>query len=225
MSKTSIRYVASLLAVAALVVVTAGCWNPFAPSGGGDDDTPPVTVSYKERTSPANVVYNLNTAYADMNAREYLDCLAENFEFHLNPEDVNDPTNDPPLPEYWGKDEETRIHEAMFGEGSNVERITLTLTNLGEDYNPGADPVDPMDDRWTRVEGTDLRVTIPGDLTFLANADQEFIFQIDPNETGPSGERLYEIVRWEDKQRSGRMPVDEEAGELVSFGLIKALYR
>ena len=111
--------------IGALALSVAGCWNPFAPSGGGDN--PPVIVSYKLRTSSENVLYNLKTAYVYENVDEYIACLAEEFEFHLNPKDI---AEDPKLPVSWGRQAEEDIHTDMFSDASDVERITLTLTNF-----------------------------------------------------------------------------------------------
>jgi hypothetical protein len=223
MSKHVLRWLAAFALAAIVGVPVVGCWNPFAPEGGGD--TPPVVVQYKPRTSPANVVYNLNTAYKWMNADEYLACLAEDFVFTLNPDDVNDPEN--PLPETWGKQEERDIHERMFADTTNVDRISLTLTNISIDFDQGEDPYSQDDDRYTHVEGTDLRVVV-GDWTFLANADQEFVFQIDPDETGQDGEILWEIVEWTDKKMPTLKVGSDGVGEAVqplSFGRFKAMYR
>jgi len=211
--------------VALLSVALAGCWNPFAPPDEGD---PPeeTEVQYKVRTTPANVIYNLNTSYKYTNLEEYLACLADNFEFILNPDDVADPDTD--LPESWGKTDEEDIHERIFGLGdtTGVDGIDLTLTNVSSQWNQGADPIDPSDDTWEFLETTDLRVTI-GEWTFLANADQKYTFQIDPNETGPEGEDLWEIVIWEDLKEEaamgGRAP--GENTERSSVGRIKAMYR
>ncbi|MBD3348322.1 MAG: hypothetical protein GF400_03880 [Candidatus Eisenbacteria bacterium] len=205
-----------------LSVALAGCWNPFAPEGGGD--APPTVIEYRLRTTPSNVVHNLQSAYKDKNLEEYLDCLAEDFEFFLNPDDVTPGSG---LPESWGKSEESNIHEAMFSEVDTigVDRIELTLTNLEISFDPGELPEDPSDDRYTHKEETDLRVTV-GDLTLLANADQEFVFQIDPNETGPDGETLWEIIEWWDLEEDpgGRAPADGNA-DRVSVSELKAMFR
>ena len=201
-----------------------GCWNPFAPpGGGGGHDT---DVQYKVRSSRENVLYNIQTAYVYMNADEYLDCLAEDFIFILNPADVNDPEHN--LPPSWDKAEEENIHRNMFGDESDVESISLTLTNVTISHDPGEDPYDPSDDRWEYQEQTDLRVNVPeeGDIkTYLATADQLFIFQIDPYETGPDGETLYEIVEWQDRPEQKR-PAEPAGGEeAITFGRLKAMYR
>jgi hypothetical protein len=209
--------------VAVVSIALAGCWNPFAPPPG--DDPPETKVQYKVRTSPENVIYNLGSAYKDTNLDEYLACLADNFEFILNPDDVNNPDND--LPESWGKTEEENIHARMFGEGdtTGVDNIDLTLTYQNSQWYQGEDPVDPSDDTWEFLEGTDLRVTI-GEWTFLANADQRFTFQIDPNEVGQNGEDLWEIVVWRDEQEQPyRHDQLGDNTELSSVGRIKAMYR
>ncbi len=203
----------------ALALSAAGCWNPFAPPDGDD---PKHDVTYQLRTSPENVLYNLKTAYIDMNLGEYLDCLAEEFVFHVNPEDYGNPENE--MPESWGKQDEEDIHENMFASDSDVERITLTLTDGQRGYDQGENPLDPMDDRWHYWEGVDLRVTVAGDLTFYATAEQEFIFRIDPLEVGPEDETLYEIIDWWDLEVIGSFR-DSPHSEHVTFGGVKALYR
>ncbi|MBD3348249.1 MAG: hypothetical protein GF400_03505, partial [Candidatus Eisenbacteria bacterium] len=80
-------------AVAALVCVllTAalaalpGC---FGSSTGPDDDPEEAGHEYPPRTSPANVIAKLVEAYGRTDAEAYLDCLAEDFVFFLNPDDV-----------------------------------------------------------------------------------------------------------------------------------------
>jgi hypothetical protein len=220
MSKHVLRWMAAGVLAMIAAASVAGCWNPFAPDGGGE--SPPVVVQYKQRITPENVIYNLNTAYKWMNAEQYLACLADNFEFKLNPDDVDNPDND--LPESWGKQEERDIHERMFSDTTNVDQIKLILTNISIDYDAGADPQSPDDDRYTYLEGTDLQVII-GEWTYLADANQEFVFQIDPDETGPNGETLWEIVEWYDIKPPTARPVVDGDVMPTSFGRLKAMYR
>ena len=222
MGKLFLRKLGVCVLLCAFAVAVAGCWNPFAPDGGGGG--PPDQVQYKVRSSCENVLYNLSTGYIYMNADEYLDCLAEEFVFYLNPDDWGNPQND--LPELWEKQEEEAIHRNMFADGSDVDGINLTLTNIQIAHDPGEDPEDPSDDRWEYQEGVDLRVRTPPDLTYLATADQLFIFQIDPNEIGPDDETLYEVIEWHDLQPTCARPVPPGPGEeLISFGRLKAMYR
>ena len=49
---------------------------------------------------------------------------------------------------------------------------------------------------------------------------QQFIFQLDPDEVGPSGEDLWEVVNWWDVERFEVSPAESS-----SWGAIKALYK
>jgi hypothetical protein len=219
MGRICLRRAGVVVVSLVLVLLGAGCWNPFAPPGGGDP--PPVEVQYKLRTSPENVIYNLNTSYTWRNADEYLACLADSVVFHLNPADVNNPQD--PLPPYWGKDEEETIHRNMFAQGSDVQSISLTLTTSLIDYLPDLN-------RWQYRDAVDLRVLVtdvPENTTYVATAPSEFLFQIDPNEVGPEGQPLWEIIHWWDMSataaaRSAAPGSDETS---VSFGRLKAMYR
>jgi hypothetical protein len=223
MKKASLRGLAILALSLLLSFTMAGCWNPFAPEGGGDDP-PPDDVSYRLRTTPQNVIHNLNTSYIYMNADEYLACLAEDFIFFLNPDDL---TEFPDLPEYWDKNEERGIHRKMFGDEPPddpslvVERITFTFTHSDDVYIPG-DVGDPLDDMWTYIEEIDLKVYLPPDLILHADADAEFLFRIDPDEEGPDGEPLWEIWKQWDKTEA-RAPHGPETG--ISLSRLKAMYR
>jgi hypothetical protein len=202
-----------------LVFAVAGCWNPFAPDPG-DDPGGGQNVQYKLRTSPQNVIYNLYTSYVYMNATEYLNCLAEDYLFFLNPADL---TEFPELPEYWDKAEERKIHENMFGEDTNVDGITFVFTHdtaVWDDNGTG----DPLDDMWTYREDIDLRVQLPPDVTLHAHAPAEFLFRVDPDETGPDGEILWEIWRQWDLNEEGRGDPLFSDGS-VSLTRLKATFR
>lgn len=171
---------------------------------------PPEEHVYPARTSPENVIEKLRLAYVNMDLDAYVDCLADSFRFYLFPWDV-EPGEDP----HWDQETERSIHENMF---DCVEWITLTLTNATEDHDPGADPIDPMDDLWTREEETDLRVT-EGIITYLGQHPQDFVLRVDPDETGPRGETLYEIIEWSD------LGEEQQLREGSTWSSIKALYR
>ncbi len=226
MTRTFGRASALLIVFGIVLASLGGCWNPFAPSGGGNGhEHPPAT--YRDRTSSENVLHNLTTAYEYMNATEYLDCLAEEFLFHPSEADQGNPDN--PLPETWGKMTEQDIHENMFGEGSDVDRITLTLTEMSSAFSAGASPDSTYDDTWEFQEGVDLRVfiPIPGDeLILLATADQLFVFQVDPHEVGAQGQDLWEVIDWWDLQEDqpGRALRPGPGVEAVSFGRLKSMY-
>jgi hypothetical protein len=191
-------------------------WTTLKLAFGG-----PATESlYPVRSSPENTLRKLDLAYERMDAEAYLDCLGEDLVFYLNPEDI---VEDPTLPPSWGKTDEALIHGRMFGEGTDVERVRLTMTNVAVAHDEGH-PDDPLDDVWTHVEDVDLRVRLPSDLTLHAAAPCEFIFEVDPDETGHGGQLLWDITIWYDlpdvDARSGE-PFVEDA----SWGTIKYLYR
>ncbi|MBC8450867.1 hypothetical protein H8D73_01495 [bacterium] len=214
------RLAVVVVAAVVLIMPLSGCWNPFAPPNGENPDIP--VEGFRERTSPENVLHNFILAYERMDDVEYLDCLADTFEFWLYPQDVID---DPTLPWSWDKAEEAAIADAMFGEGTNVDRITLTLTQHGDAVSiPGANPTDPVS--WQHEYETDLWVFIPSeDLQLWANAGVRFLFSVDPNETATNGADLWEIAVQHDIVFSGRIPHDGEGGEQISLGQLKARYR
>lgn len=169
---------------------------------------------YPLRTTPENALQKLRLAYTSRCVPAYLDVLAQDMTFYLSEDDWQGGE----LPMTWNKAEETTIHENMFADGSNVERIRLTLTYILDFFDPGADPVDPADDRWEYREGVDLRVTVSGDLTYLANSPSMFVFGRDTDQVGPAGEELWEIVDWFDLGDEGQRV------EAATWGCIKALY-
>ncbi len=220
MERTLNRTTMLVLVLALGVWGLSGCTNPFAPPPGPPEDPEPPP----ERTNPENVLEVLRRSYVDMSAQDYLDCLAEEFIFYTAEADQNDPNN--PLPEDWGKQMERVIHENMFADDTDVDNITLTLTNQSIDFDPGADPLDPADDTYGYVEGVDLRVNIPiegGDyLTLLATANNKFVFQVDPNEVSSEGEILWEIIEWHDLDERSGDPIQEGPTiEVASVGRIK----
>jgi len=211
------------LAVSALSFLVAfaltGCWNPFAPDEGGNGP-PPQDAQYKIRKTPQNVIHNLRTSYVYMDADRYLDCLAEDFLFFLNPTDL---TEFPELPEYWDKAEEARIHHNMFAEDTDVDGITIVFTHDTAVWDDGGTG-DPLDDTWTYVEDIDLRVQLPPDLTLHAQAPAEFLFRVDPDETGPEGEILWEIWKqWDINEENRRVPGYLEGD--VTLTRLKATFR
>jgi hypothetical protein len=212
--------VAVCVGVVSIALASGGCWNPFAPDEGGGGGGGGST--YLLRTTHANVLHNLVTAYEDMNAEEYLACLADTFIFFLNPADV---TPESGLPQYWGKATEDTIAHNMFDEGSEVDAVDLTLSQYGIPVDvPWADPYNPKPLRVEYKENVDLRVYV-GETTYWANAGGTYLFDID-DEKGPDGEVLYEIVQWHDVDKfGGKALVPGPDEELVSVGRLKAGFR
>jgi hypothetical protein len=169
------------------------------------------------RTSPAEVIEQLETAYVAEDLESYLDCLSEDFIFYPTAGDVQNPQN--PLPPEWYKTDERTMHTNMFDEGSNVVAISLTLSTTSVEHDLG-DPQDPLDDTYAHMEGVDLRVNLIQDLTLLATEPSEFHIRVDQDEEGPYGEVMWEIYEWYELGW-GRASVTED----VTWGGIKAMYR
>jgi hypothetical protein len=174
---------------------------------------------YPIRTSPENALLKLELAYERMDAEAYLDCLAEDFLFYLNPDDL---TGDPELPECWGKEIERAIHTAMFAETTVVEWVTLDMSTVSSDFDPGADPEDASDDRWTYGQDVDLRVALPPELTLhVAGYRHDFVLGIDPDEVSLTGALLWEIIEWHDTNYWPGGPMRRSG---TTWGSIKALF-
>jgi hypothetical protein len=207
----------ALTALVGAAIAWAGCSS----SSTGPNPEPTDQLVYKPRTCPESVLHNVHKAYENMDAEAYLDCLAEDYVFYLNPDDVDeDPEH--PLPEWWDKIEERVIHENMFGKYTDVEGATLVFTHMSQSCDQGQDSIDPLDNLWTFIEGVDLRVQLPPDLTLFADAAGEFLFRVDPDSTGPNGEVLWEILRQWDGSTDGR---GFRASHESSWGSIKAMFR
>ena len=172
------------------------------------------------RTSPAEVIYQLKAAYVALDTLNYLDCLSEDFIFYPCEEDMQNPAD--PLPEEWYRRDEAAMHENMFAGPDAVESITLSLTDVVVECNPG-DPGDPLDDIWIYVEGVDLLVNLYGDQGYLATAPSEFRLRVDQDEEGPYGEIMWEIYQWYDldSERGGE---GADGRENTTWGGIKALF-
>ncbi len=223
MVRLRIRGCAAAALLGLLAWGLGGCWNPFAPPPGDPPDDP---VEWDMRDTPQHVLDNLVKAYEHKDAAHYLDCLAEDFMFWANPDEVED--HDELEPGYWDKAEERVIHEEMLGE-DGAETIALTLTQDGDPQQiEGPNPWDPPE--WKYEEAVDLRVyviTPEGPLTLLATAPSMFQFRIDQDQEGPNGETLWEIVRWDDLPGSGSRDgvASDESGDRISVGRLKAMFQ
>jgi hypothetical protein len=203
------------MATAALLALTGALiWGCSSPTDNEGPDDQPV---WELRDSPQHVLDNLATAYRNKDVERYLGCFAQDFVFFLNPDDV---AADPGLqPGYWGKAEERTIHEHMFGsEGDHADRITLTLSQVGDPI--WIEPT-PGDNHWQYREAVDLSVYV-GDIQYWATAPSMFEFRVDEDEVGPHGEALWEIVYWRDLEPSRR---GGGRGHESSWGTVKALFR
>jgi len=208
--KTTAAFVC-VLALAALIL--GGC-----STGTGPDPIP--GPEYLDRTSVENVLHNIRLAYVERDVEEYLDCLSEDFIFYPDERDVQDPELE--IPPEWYKTDERGMHENMFSEDSNVERITLTLTVVSMEYEEGI-PADETDDIYICLLDVDLRVSVYGNLTYLVTGQSEYLLRIDQDQAGPGGAYLWEIYMWFDVGDPGRGV--STAVEDATWGGVKAMYR
>jgi hypothetical protein len=221
MLRISLRRLAVLVLAALVVWGLGGCWNPFAPDKG-DGGGGTVDEDYRLRTTPENVLHNMCVAYEHKNADEYLACLAEGFTFHSDPDDVASGAAE----EFYYKDDERTIHENMFSETGPenhperaVDSIQLGFTLTSKT----SDEVAPGDTIWTIEEDVDLRVNLFSGTTYLANAPSQYVLQEAP-ETGPNGEKLWEIIDWYDLVQDHGKRGQDPGAETVTVSELRAMY-
>jgi len=173
------------------------------------------------RTSPAEVIDQLEAAYVAMDTLNYLDCLSGDFIFFPSEVDLQDPNNT--MPDEWYKPDERTMHENMFDEEGYVASIQLTLTNISIFWDE-QNPEDPLDDIYSHTEDVDLRVNVYGNLTYLVTAPSGFILRVDQDEEGPYGEMMWEIYEWYDLAEQGRGGESDRVQD-ATWGGVKALFR
>ena len=182
----------------------------------GVREPPRFSTRYPLRDSPANALEKLRQSYELMDPVAYLDCLAEDFIFYVNPEDQ---ANNPNLPPEWYKPDEAMMHENMFAEGSDVDYITLSLAQVGNPIEfPSPDPGEPSE--WEYHENYDLTLHYFDGLTIISEAGAVFRLRVDQDQAGPGGEDLWEVESWWDVERFEVSPVESS-----SWATIKALFR
>ena len=205
-----------LVALVSAALLAAGCTSSSGPELPGDTDDDP--RHYHLRTHPDSVFLNLELAYEHENAEEYLKCLADSFVFYLSDDAL---IEDPSLPPSWDRNLEQTIHENMFAPEGTVEEIALYLMQTSAVDVPGPEPCDPH--TWEYTFGVQLQVHQPDSIALVATAPSFFVLQVDPDGVGPSGEDLWEIVRWHDlndRRDRGNSPVIP-----MTWGSIKARFR
>jgi hypothetical protein len=202
-------------AAALLSCVAFALWGCSNPTGSDDDDDD----LYPLRSSPDSLLAKFVKAYENMDVEAYLDCLADSMLFYLCEEDV---ASNPELePGYWTKAVEDSIHHGMFGGGAwGADSIALELTTTDiETLRIAGDRARLVG--WRYEEDVDLRVWIGDTWRYWARNPSSFVISVDPDETGPHGEPLYEIGEWRDLEPWWRAGT---AREWTSWGLIKTLY-
>ncbi len=174
------------------------------------------------RTSPAEVIDQLEAAYVAMDTMNYLDSLSGDFQFFPCEEDVQNPELD--IPPVWYKPDERTMHGNMFDEGSYVESISLVLTTTEVVHDTGADPEDPLDDTYVHTEDVYSLMNLLNGDAFIVTAPSGFHLRVDPDEEGPYGETMWEIYEWYDLAGEGRGDVSGHR-EWTTWGGVKAMFR
>ncbi len=212
-------YLWCALCLGVLIAFAAGC---------GDDDNSvkpdPDPDPYLPRSSPANCLENLITAYVERDPEGFLELFAEDFTFVFSPDDV---VQDPTIPPQWGLVDEHFATEGMFT-SDRVDRIELQFTQSVADTSGHEFP-----DTWkVMVTEIELRVhmrTGGGEnlLLVVTNGFGSFYFREYPDETASDGQPLWRIWRWEDQPLGLKGQGGERASLIagMSWGRIKNLFR
>jgi len=200
-----------VFALAALAVV-AGC--------GHDPVTPIRSSHFLPRTSPSNLLYNLQQVYKYRDSAELESLLADpDFVFALSPGDQQKPE----LPDDWGRDTEILLHRHMLG-AQDVQQLrvnfhvgdvtwdssrampTVLITRI-DLYLYGATPAHP-------TQAKEYRVNL---------SDSRFWFRRNPWTTGAAHDSVWAIVRWEE---ISYCPVKSAgASGCTSWAEVKAVFR
>ena len=194
----------------------------FAGCGDGKTSAPDHEESpFLPRTSPANLLHNLKTAYAERDVAEFDSLLANpGFTFVLSQVDQDKPD----MPDSWGRDPEILIHSRMF-DAEMVQTLTL-------DFIVG-------DVTWDATQGmysvmvTNVNLFLygstPGHPTevkeyTVSDSRSKFWFRKNPWTTGAAHDSVWTIVRWEDEPIGSRGARSPNAAERSSWGVIKTLF-
>ena len=197
-----------LLSALVLVLLLAGCWNPFKPPIS-DNPGPGPTDEILPRTTPQNVLNNLRVYYsvkdnyltspeeAHSLARQYLEMLHPDFKFYFLAGWVP-----PDLPEnWWARDEESRSLDSLL-----TKRAQGIVNEIQLSWNLG--PAQP-DNRWTEPPNSVLLhpgwmhisanlvlldVVVGEEIHRVNNGLADFYFAPDPADT-----TLWVISEWEDR--------------------------
>ncbi|MCK5596941.1 MAG: hypothetical protein KAJ04_05800 [Candidatus Eisenbacteria sp.] len=217
MKSTTGHRTTSLAAGVAAAVILAACLLAGCSSSTGPEYPPDSDVHYFARTEVDSVMANLRLAYENQHLTRYMYCLAEDFTFYPSESTL---AENEWIPESWGRVTEHQIHNNMFRSSGFVHEIVLGLLQEGEPVEvPGPNPGDPVTYEYTF--GVDLCVNCQDSLQYVATAPSLFVLRIDPDEVGPAGEPLWEIIQWFDLDEQG------SCGRPVmptSWGELKAIF-
>jgi hypothetical protein len=207
---------AALTVLLALSMAAAGCMNDKRPTVPicNDCDGP-----YRQQTSPARILANLQVAYRERNVAEYRKLLADDFTFVFSPADT---VGDDPTPSQWGLADDLQSTGNMFTD-SLVDRIELTSYVLGVPERADSLLYGPR--AWkVRVDAASFQVwtrnEAHGTLVYLVEGTTEVLyFRTEPSRPASDGKPSWFIFRWED------LPIGSAKVAKRSWGAIKFLFR
>lgn len=204
------------LSVALALLLIVGC-----SSDGKKKNTEPDPSLYLPQTSVDNILANLIRAYQEKNAEEYAKLFDPSYQYTFAPQDVGGPYN---IPTSWGRAEEltsaTRMFEgALNRDGYAPESITLSFTI-------GVPTGTELDSTWTKVVLSNVYLSVlarspssQDPLIYQVIGDKEDFYFVETSETAPgTQQKVWKIVRWEDKPIMGATPATQN----TSWGRIKA---
>ena len=191
----TVRAAAVILGALAILGGITGC--PFMPSNDDGGGHVVVEPDFKARTSPENLLYNLQKAYELRNIAEYESLLAQDFEFVLSEEDQDDPG----MPDTWGRQVEIGVHTHMF-DADLVNELDLEFVAGNRFWDTVIAP-----NMWSIIiSNVKLRLNgrtpdapdVVQDLE-VKNASSQFWFRENPWTQEGTSNKIWTIVRWEDK--------------------------
>lgn len=197
----------ALITVALLSMTAAGCI--FSPSPG--NDPPPPVEQYEPIVNPVSLINNLKLAYQKRDYDKFATLFHPDYQFrYLNQNLVE---------EYWGLDEELKIHRRMFRPAdiqppdppldpalwlSSVD-ISLTGTTGFDDrpqylYDQVSNPEGLHPETWD-VTGADYSATVlfqtQGETDYRVEGRAEFVVARDKSKAADAA-GAWLIYRWRD---------------------------
>ena len=200
-----------LLSALVVVLLFAGCWNPFKPDV--KDKPGPAPEELLARTTPQNVLHNLRVLYsvkdnyltapeeAHSLALQYREIFHPDFKFYFRPADIL-----PNFPEgWWGRNDEAISLDSLL-----TKRARGTINEIQLGWNPGAavpdnrmtSPPPPevpvfLHPDWMHISvNLVLLDVVEGEITHrVPNGTAEFYFAPDPQDT-----TMWVITEWWDQQ-------------------------
>ena len=190
-----------LIGASLMIIMMAGCWNPFSSDEGGNGGNPEV---YKRTRD--GILNFLANAYETKDIQKYGIALYDRFQFQFTPdvaESIGLPADEP----WWGRTEDIASTENMFGTPT-VSHIQMELPNPAWFWcqvireNEEGVPPDTLEGFCTRVT-PDIRVTIeePGKEELILKVDRSWLdIDITPD---PNDDELWQIIAIEESRQPG----------------------